>query len=514
MENMYIKADRDYMTNILDKVASGEYLIPEFQRDFVWDRRQMIDLFDSIVKGFPIGSIILWAPQNDSFHSFENIGGVKIKKSNMPHFYILDGRQRLTTLISVLFDKGKNKDLVYVDLKDFSILGKGKTDAKLLRLSDAFDSYAIVDYIERIKKMGLDEAEVKEYADKAKRLNRILISYQIGYITVNGGGIDDAVEIFSRLNSQGTSISPDFMIQALTFNSKTHFKFGDAIKEIQEELEPYNFSSLKRDIILKCVGNYTEKAFIDVKTEDIVGIRDLPTVMKDVKRSVVNAVKFLYEECKVIDVRLLPYTYQLIMLALFFKENKTIGSQAYELKKWFYYTSYTNYFTNTSLARIRDDIYEFDSYSKGINNFPIKYGEITVERSCNTAVSLGAVNTCCFVLSQLKFKKTYHNNVSLIPYVIPKTGKKRLFNTIWCVNKTQINFLKSLFLGKKEATDEELQPYILNNVMIDFFKTGNLKEFAVNRMQKLVENEKQYIMEVLKMNNNLSYKVDMDVNSL
>lgn len=50
--------------------------------------------------------------------------------------------------------------------------------------------------------------------------------------------------------------------------------------------------------------------------------------------------------------------------------------------------------------------------------------------------------------------------------------------------------------------------------MIDFFKTGNLKEFAVNRMQKLVENEKQYIMEVLKMNNNLSYKVDMDVNSL
>lgn len=90
----------------------------------------------------------------------------------------------------------------------------------------------------------------------------------------------------------------------------------------------------------------------------------------------------------------------------------------------------------------------------------------------------------------------------------------RLFNTIWCVNKTQINFLKSLFLGKKEATDEELQPYILNNVMIDFFKTGNLKEFAVNRMQKLVENEKQYIMEVLKMNNNLSYKVDMDVNGL
>ena len=45
MENMYIKADRDYMTTILDKVADGKYLIPEFQRDFIWDKRQMIDLF-------------------------------------------------------------------------------------------------------------------------------------------------------------------------------------------------------------------------------------------------------------------------------------------------------------------------------------------------------------------------------------------------------------------------------------------------------------------------------------
>lgn len=100
MENMYIKADRDYMTTILDKVADGKYLIPEFQRDFIWDKRQMIDLFDSIVKGFPIGSIILWSPQEDNFDSFDVIGGVKIKKSSLPHYYILDGRQRLTTLIS------------------------------------------------------------------------------------------------------------------------------------------------------------------------------------------------------------------------------------------------------------------------------------------------------------------------------------------------------------------------------------------------------------------------------
>lgn len=505
---MYIKADRDYMTNILDKIEFGEYLIPEFQRDFVWDKRQMIDLFDSIIKGFPIGSIILWSPEKDDFESFGIIGGIKIKKSKQPHFYVLDGRQRLTTLISVLSEKGENKESIYVDLKDFTILGKGKNDSKLLRLSDAFDSYAIVDYIERIKNLNLSEAEVKEYADKAKRLNRILISYQIGYITVNGGGIDDAVEIFSRLNSQGTSISPDFMIQALTFNSKTHFKFGDAIKEIQEELEPYNFSSLKREIILKCVGNYTQKDFIDARTEDIIHLEDLPSVMNDVKRTVVSAVKFLYEDCKVIDVKLLPYTYQLIMLSLFFKYNKTVENKAEELKKWFYYTSYTNYFTNTSLARVRYDIYEFERFSKGLSEVPIVYDNIQVERAWDTSVSLGAVNTCCFVLSQLSLKKIAHN-ANLISYVIPKTGKKRLFNTIWCVNKSQVKLLKSLFLGDKKISDDELVVFALDNEMISLYKLGKLNSFALKRMVKLVVNEKEYIKNVLKMKNTVPYHIDL-----
>lgn len=67
------------------------------------------------------------------------------------------------------------------------------------------------------------------------------------------------------------------------------------------------------------------KSFIDARTEDIILLDNLPDVMNEVKRSVVSAVKFLYEECRVVDVKLLPYTYQLIMLALFFKENKTVG---------------------------------------------------------------------------------------------------------------------------------------------------------------------------------------------
>ena len=503
MENMHIKAERDYLSTILEKVTTGEFRIPEFQRDFVWEKRQMIALFDSIIKGFPIGSIILWAPQNDEFDHINNIGGVNIAKCTNPRFYVLDGRQRLTTLLSVLSEKGDYCDSMYVDLNDFSILGKRNKDKKLLKLSSAFDSYAIVDYIESLKEQGFDDAETKVYADRAKKLNKILMSYEIGYITVNGGGIDDAVEIFSRLNSQGTSISPDFMIQALTFNSKTHFRFGDEIQEILDDLDKYNFSSLKRDIILKCVANYTDKAFIDVKTEDIIKINDLPLVMQDVKRSVKEAVKFLYKECLVIDIKLLPYTYQLVMLALFFKYNKEVDIlQKEKLKKWFFYTSYINYFTNTSLSNIRSDIDKFRLFSEGNVLDPIDYNStsINVQRKGQDEIKLGSVSSCCFVLSSLS-RLEASSKAKLIPFIIPKTGKKKVFNTIWCTSLSQKNQIDKCFKSKIEIQSEEwYAKFSLSCDLMTSYRAGNLDDFYKKRCLLLTKNESGFLHHVLDPN--------------
>ena len=39
---------------------SGEIRIPHFQRDFRWQRQDVVRLFDSIVRGYPVGSLLLW----------------------------------------------------------------------------------------------------------------------------------------------------------------------------------------------------------------------------------------------------------------------------------------------------------------------------------------------------------------------------------------------------------------------------------------------------------------------
>ena len=45
---------------LIDRITSGDIRIPAFQRDFVWEPEQVAFLLDSIYKGFPIGTVILW----------------------------------------------------------------------------------------------------------------------------------------------------------------------------------------------------------------------------------------------------------------------------------------------------------------------------------------------------------------------------------------------------------------------------------------------------------------------
>ncbi|MBR0171567.1 MAG: DUF262 domain-containing protein, partial [Lachnospiraceae bacterium] len=48
------------ISRIVELIENGEYRIPRFQRDFVWERKKSAALIDSIFHGYPIGSIIVW----------------------------------------------------------------------------------------------------------------------------------------------------------------------------------------------------------------------------------------------------------------------------------------------------------------------------------------------------------------------------------------------------------------------------------------------------------------------
>ena len=50
---------------LFSDIDTGRTKVPMFQRDFVWGKEQTAKLIDSIIKGFPIGTFILWKTREE-----------------------------------------------------------------------------------------------------------------------------------------------------------------------------------------------------------------------------------------------------------------------------------------------------------------------------------------------------------------------------------------------------------------------------------------------------------------
>ena len=91
------------LSSLLENLRDGIIQVPPFQREFVWTRKQIVELFDSISKGYPIGSIMLWRPHTTpSWGHDRGVGGFILPDLKEPKSYVLDGYQRLASLFGCL----------------------------------------------------------------------------------------------------------------------------------------------------------------------------------------------------------------------------------------------------------------------------------------------------------------------------------------------------------------------------------------------------------------------------
>lgn len=100
-KTLFHKLDLDLGT-LLAYIDSGSIGLPDIQRPFVWPATKVRDLFDSMYRGFPVGSLLFW--RNPSIGGTKAIG-IDGKAFRVPDHLIIDGQQRLTSLYAVL--KGK-----------------------------------------------------------------------------------------------------------------------------------------------------------------------------------------------------------------------------------------------------------------------------------------------------------------------------------------------------------------------------------------------------------------------
>jgi len=90
------------VNQLIEKIDTGELGLPELQRPFIWKDSKVRDLFDSMLRGYPIGYLMLWeCPTLEKKKSI----GVESHSYATPRQVIIDGQQRLTSLYAVM--KGK-----------------------------------------------------------------------------------------------------------------------------------------------------------------------------------------------------------------------------------------------------------------------------------------------------------------------------------------------------------------------------------------------------------------------
>ena len=95
----------------IDKIDFNHYLLPSIQREFVWGSGQIELLFDSLMRNYPIGSLLMWKVQgvNKTDHRFYSvlknyrekysIHCKEVNTNSIADFEaVLDGQQRLTAL--------------------------------------------------------------------------------------------------------------------------------------------------------------------------------------------------------------------------------------------------------------------------------------------------------------------------------------------------------------------------------------------------------------------------------
>src|SRR5215217_2915990 len=106
MEGVWVKQPQPQaiaFADLIYNIEHGLLKIPQFQREFVWSREKSAHLLDSILRGYPIGTFILWKTK-DSLRTVRNLGEAELPDTPAGDFvqYVLDGQQRLTSLYAAV----------------------------------------------------------------------------------------------------------------------------------------------------------------------------------------------------------------------------------------------------------------------------------------------------------------------------------------------------------------------------------------------------------------------------
>ena len=329
------------LSDIEGNLSNGTFVIPDFQRDFVWDIEQSAQLLDSWIKGYPLGSFILWTT-DEVLCKIKQIGNMIIydKQDNTAKTtYILDGQQRITSIFAAI--KGltiKNKSYEDIIINLDADLSDYEADIVTVRNEDTDFVYISFSKLYQFDMLYIIQ-NYPNHISKIQAMRDKLSELDFQSIKIEGVNIDIATDIFTRLNTGGKKLTPFEIITAKTYKPD-EFNLVEKAKECRDNLNIAYKSAISDSDLVKmtslCVrGATTKKEQLKLTRNEMISTFD------SVVQALNSAISFCIHSLKLPVGNMLAYTPVLYLYVYFFyKFNQTHSIESPSKKQQDYLIDY------------------------------------------------------------------------------------------------------------------------------------------------------------------------------
>lgn len=339
------------VAKLLREVEAGHFAVPKLQRAFVWNGEKAAVLLDSILRGLPIGVVTVWNARQRNSHQLPNTLHILPQPSESLETvkFVLDGQQRL----SVLFHLARggvqhNARRQTVDFGRVVLRLRPEPGERLVEYRKPTPGVLVP--IHEILRPGwrtrIDGLKARDLK-YAQSVRERLLNYKVALTIFEGQDLEEARELFIRINSSGTPLASADRAFARAQRIDLRAKATALRNQLGE-----NFAGITNETILQVLAFASEVQDIGARAQDQAvrqwekraersgGSKEFDRVWKRVERGIKNAVDYLQSEFGVRSDAILPSQYMVATLAQLFADSSTVPAHARrEIRAWFWATA-------------------------------------------------------------------------------------------------------------------------------------------------------------------------------
>ena len=372
------KPDSKTYDDLISDVKKGIIKVPKFQRDFVWDLKATAKLLDSILKGYPIGTFILWET-DQRINDIKNIGGFDLPETPLGRNvqYVLDGQQRITSLFAAYLGEKIQKagEKKITDYKDIVVNLEENLEEKekdIVTVKDEAEIYIpLHDVLNFDYQMG---NELEQRGFEKSQINKISAyssafkTYAFSTVTLRQNDIESAIEVFTRINTGGKVLTLFEIMSAKTYDEAANFDMQAKWEQFQKKLNDSKYENISPSVILQILSLIISESK-ECKRKTILGLEkaDILAQWDAAISAIEKTIDHFRTVLRIPVSQLLPYDTLIVPFAYFFlKTGKApTGQQRKYLEELFWRSSLSLRYSSATESKLAADIKKVDLIIEG-----------------------------------------------------------------------------------------------------------------------------------------------------